>query len=242
MGNTRRNFSNSNNFSFPDSVNPPIYDSRLNTISFGINFDFRENVLENNLIRKVSNGHSFVTFATGILISEPKYLGSDIGFISYNANIQGELNTFGTSSLGLAINGIYSKGPVPLQMQYALPGNISATARDFTFRTLGIGKMFGDQVLTLAFEYNFRKEIYRLFPVSFLQNFSLSSFFNAAWKNMSPKSAAIMPIKFTVLTSPLLETGFSVGYSSLPVNLEFAWRLTHIDRSGFQIGINTSIL
>jgi hypothetical protein len=70
----------------------------------------------------------------------------------------------------------------------------------------------------------------------------MSSFFNAAWKNMSPKFAAIMPVEFTVLTSPLLETGFSVGYSSLPVNLEFAWRLTQIDRSSFRIGINTSIL
>ena len=242
LGNRHRNFNSSNSFAFADSVNPPIYDTRLNTISFGINFDFRDNILENNLIRKVSNGHSFVTFGAGILISGPKYLGSDIGFISYNADMQGELNTFGTSSLGVAINGIYSKGPVPLQMQYALPGNISATGRDFTFRTLGVGKMFGDQVLTLALEYNFRKEIYRLLPFSFLRNFSLSSFFNAAWKNMSPKSAAIMPIEFTVLTSPLLETGFSIGYSSLPVNLEFAWRLTHIDRSGFRIGINSSIL
>ena len=242
LGNRHRNFNSSNSFAFADSVNPPIYDTRLNTISFGINFDFRDNILENNHIRKVSNGHSFVTFGAGILISGPKYLGSDIGFISYNADMQGELNTFGTSSLGVAINGIYSKGPVPLQMQYALPGNISATGRDFTFRTLGVGKMFGDQVLTLALEYNFRKEIYRLLPFSFLRNFSLSSFFNAAWKNMSPKSAAIMPIEFTVLTSPLLETGFSIGYSSLPVNLEFAWRLTHIDRSGFRIGINSSIL
>lgn len=102
--------------------------------------------------------------------------------------------------------------------------------------------MFGDQVFTLALEYNFRKEIYRVIPVSILQNFSLSSFFNAAWKNMSAKSAAIMPIEYTVLTQPLLEAGFSIGYSSLPVNLEFAWRLTHIERSGFQVGINTSIL
>ena len=242
LGSRHRNFSSSNNLTFPDSVNPPIYDTRLNTVSFGINFDFRDYILENNLIRKESNGHSFVTFGAGMLISEQKYLGSDIGFVSYNANIQGELNTFGTSSLGIAINGIYSKGPVPLQMQYALPGNISATGRDFTFRTLGVGKMFGDQVLTLTLQYNFRKEIYRLLPVSFLRNFSLNSFFNAAWKNMSARSAAIMPVEFTVLTSPLLETGFSIGYSSLPVNLEFAWRLTHIDRSGFQIGINTSVL
>ncbi len=242
LGNSRRNFSSNNNFTFVDSVNPPIYDTRLNTVSFGINFDFRNDAIENNLIRKVSNGHSFVTFGVGVLISSPKYLGSYIGFTSYNANILSEINTFGTSSVGIAINTIYSKGPVPIQMQYALPGNISATSRDFSFRTLGVGKMFGDQVFTLALEYNFRKEIYRVIPISILQNFSLSSFFNAAWKNMSAKSTAIMPVPFTVLTQPLLEAGFSIGYSSLPVNLELAWRLTHIDRSGFQVGINTSIL
>ncbi len=242
FGGTRRNFNSNNNFSFVDSVNPPIYDTRLNTVSFGINFDFRDDVLENNLFRRVSNGHSFVTFGAGVLISSPKYLGSYVGFTSYNANILSELNTFGTSSIGISVNAIYSKGPVPIQMQYALPGNISATSRDFSFRTLGVGKMFGDQVFTLALEYNFRKELYRVVPISFLQNVSLSSFFNAAWKNMSAKSAAIMPIQYTVLTQPLLEAGFSIGYLSLPINLEFAWRLTHIDRSGFQVGINTSIL
>ncbi len=241
LGNSHRNFNN-NNFSYIDSVNAPIYDARLNTIGLGINFDFRDDVLENNLIRKVSDGHTFVNFGAGLLISSPKYLGSDIGFISYNANVLGEINTFGTSSLGFAINGVYSNGPVPIQMQYALPGNINATGRNFTFRTLGVGKMFGDQVLTLALEYNFRKEIYRFVPISFLRNVSMVSFFNSAWKNMSYKSAAIMPVEFSLLTKPLLETGFSIGYSSLPISIEFAWRLTHIDRGSFRIGVNTQIL
>ena len=241
LGNARRNFSN-NNSAIPDSVNPAIYDTHLNTITFGINFDFRDNVIQNNLRRRDSFGRSFISFGTGILISDPKYLGSDIGFISYNANILGEINTFGTSSIGFSINGIYSNGPVPFQMQYALPGNINATGRSYTFRTLGIGNMFGDQVLTLSLEYNFRREIYRLISIPILQSLSLNSFFNAALKNISDKSAAIMPITFSVLTRPLFETGFSIGYASLPVSLEFAWRLTHVDRSAFRVGFNTSIL
>ncbi len=242
LGGSRRSFTSNNNFAFTDSVNPPIYEARLNTVSFGFNFDFRDVVLENNIRQKISDGRSFVNFGAGILISSPKYLGSDLDFVSYNADILGEINTFGTSSLGFSITGIYSKGPVPLQMQYALPGNINATGRDFTFRTLGIGKMFGDQVLTVSLDYNLRKEIFRVLPVPFLRNLSMSSFFNAAWKNMSQRSAAIMPIPYQVLTQPLLETGFSLGYSSIPVSLEFAWRLTHIDRSAFRVGINTSIL
>ncbi|MDP4190496.1 MAG: DUF5686 family protein [Bacteroidota bacterium] len=241
--NIRHSYRNSNNsFSFSDSVNPPIYDVRLNTISLGVNFDFRNNVVEDNLKRKTADGHSFLSYGAGILISDPKYLGSGIGFISYGANLLGEINTFGTSTLGIAINGVYSNGPVPMQMQYALAGNISATGRTHTFRTIGVGTLFGDQVVSMTLEYNFRKEIYRLFPISILRNISLNSFFNAAWKNMSEKSAAIMPVEFTVLEKPLLETGFSFGYSFLPVSLEFAWRLTHIDRSSFRFGVNTSIL
>jgi len=241
LGNSHRNFTNSNS-AFPDSINSPIYEARLNTLSFGINFDFRDNVEENYQRRKVSNGHTFVSFGAGILICSPKYLSSDIGYISYNGNILAEINTINTSSLSIDINGIYSNGPVPIQMQYALPGNISGTGRDLTFRTIGVGNVFGDQALTLNLEYNFRKEIYRLLPISFLQNLSLNTFFNAAWKNVSDKSAAIMPIAFSVLTKPLLETGFSFGYSSIPVSLELAWRLTHIDKGSFRIGFNTSIL
>jgi len=244
FGSHRRSFYNnynSNNFNFVDSVNYPIYDTRLNTISLGVNFDFRDDMIENNIIRKVSNGHSFISFGAGVLISSPK-LGSDINFISYSVNILTEINTIKTSSLSAEINAIYSDGPVPIQMQYALPGNIGGTSRSFTFRTVGVGNIFGDQTLTLNVEYNFRKELYRVLPINFLQSLSLSTFFNAALKNMSLKSAAIMPVPYSVLTLPLLETGFSIGYGSLPVSLEFAWRLTHIIRSAFSIGINTEIL
>jgi hypothetical protein len=183
-----------------------------------------------------------VSFGAGILISSPKYLSSDLDFISYNANILAEINTINTSSLSIEVNGVYSNGPVPLQMQYALSGNISGTGRNLTFRTVGVGNIFGDQALALNLEYNFRKEIYRLLPISFIQYLSLNTFFNAAWKNISDNSASIMPISFSVLTKPLLETGFSLGYSLLPISLEFAWRLTHIDRSSFRVGFNTSIL
>jgi hypothetical protein len=243
FGSGRRNFnSNNNTFAFPDSVNSPIYDARLNTVSFNLNFDFRDNIQENNLRRKVSNGHSFFNFGAGILISSPKYLGSDIGFVSYNANIFTGINTYKTSTLSIEINGIYSNGPVPIQMQYALPGNISGTGRNFTFRTVGVGNIFGDQTLTINLEYNVRRELYRLIPLSIIQSLSLNTFFNSAWKTMSEKSAAIMPVAFTELPKPLLETGFNLGYSSLPLSLEFAWRLTHIVRNSFSVGINTSIL
>ncbi|MGE5497622.1 MAG: DUF5686 family protein [Syntrophothermus sp.] len=242
-GRYRRSYrSSSGSLALADSVNPPVYDVRLNTISLGFNFDFRNSFMENNIKRRTANGHSFISYGGGILISDPKYLGSGIGFVSYGLNLQSEIQTFGTSSLGIAVNGVYSNGPVPMQMQYALAGNINATGRNHSFRTIGVGALFGDQVLSVTLEYNFRKDVYRLLPVSILRNISINSFFNAGWKNMSEKSAAIMPVGFTVLTRPLFETGFSLGYSSLPVGLELAWRLTHIEKGSFRFGINTSIL
>ena len=102
--------------------------------------------------------------------------------------------------------------------------------------------MFGDQALTLNLEHNFREETARIIPIRLLKNIRLTTFFNAAWKNMSDKSAAIMPIPYTTLRNPLYEAGFSIGYSAIPASIEFAWRLNHIDRSAFRIGINTSIL
>jgi hypothetical protein len=239
----KNNFSrNSSNSTLADSVNPPIYEARINTLSFGFNFDFRNYVSENNLRKRVSEGSSFASFGAGVIISDPKWLKSSIGFVSYNFNILGELNTFNTASLGFKITGIYSDGPVPFQMQYALPGNISATGRSYTFRTIGVSNMFGDQALTLTLEHNFREETYRILPIYFLRNLRLNTFFNVAWKNMSPKSAAIMPVAFTTLKNPLFEAGFSIGYASIPASLEFAFRLSHFDKSNFRFGINTSIL
>jgi hypothetical protein len=185
-----------------------------------------------------------LTFGGGVLISDHKLLKSSLDFRSYNLNIQGELSTFRSASLGFKITGVYSSGPVPFQMQYALPGNISAAGKSFTFRTVGLSNLFGDQALTINLEHNFREELLRMLPGRFLQNlnFQLTTFFNAAWKNMSTKSAAIMPIEFTILNKPLLEAGFSMGHSIIPVSLEFAWRLTYVDKSSFRIGINTIIL
>jgi hypothetical protein len=242
LGGKQSNFTSRSNSTLLDSVNVPIYEARLNTLSFGVNFDFRDFISENYLRRKVSNGSAFVSFGAGIMISDPKILKSSVGFISYDFNMLGEINTFNSASLGFKITGIYSDGPVPFQMQYALPGNISATGRSFTFRSVGVSNMFGDQTLTLNLEHNFREETARIIPIRFLKNLRLTTFFNAAWKNMSDKSAAIMPVPFTTLRNPLFEAGFSIGYAAIPASIELAWRLNHIDRSAFRIGINTSIL
>lgn len=242
LGGGRNNFTSRTSTTFPDSVNLPIYEARLNTFSFGINFDFRDFVSENYLRKRVSSGNSFVNFGAGVIMSDPKLLKSSIGFVSYNFNMLGEINTFNSASLGFKITGVYSNGPVPFQMQYALPGNISALGRSFSFRTVGMSNMFGDQALTLNLEHNFREETARIIPIRFLKNMRFTTFFNAAWKNMSDKSAAIMPVPYTTLRNPLFEAGFSIGYAAIPASIELAWRLNHIDRSAFRIGINTSIL
>ena len=242
LGGGRSNLTNRSTTSLADSVNPPIYEARLNTVRFGVDFDFRDIVSENYLRKRVSGGNAFVNFGAGVMFCDPKLLKASIGFVSYDFNILGEINTFNSASMGFKITGVYSNGPVPFQMQYALPGNIAATGRSYTFRSVGISNMFGDQALTLNLEHNFREETARIIPIRFLKNLRLITFFNAAWKNMSNKSAAIMPVPYATLRNPLYETGFSIGYSAIPASVEFAWRLNHIDRTAFRIGINTSIL
>ena len=167
-----------------DTANSPINDGYYNTLSAGFNFDFRPRAEDNRISRRMSNGKSFVTFGGGVFLSDSRVLKSAASFTSYNINIQGAINTFKTASLGFKITGVYSDGPVPYQLQYALPGNISAGGKSYSFRTVGLSNMFGDQILTLTMEHNFREEFLRLLPFSSLRsiNLQLSTFFTSPGK------------------------------------------------------------
>ena len=150
----RRNPATANNNIFSNSfanmgINPPVYEDYISSLNFGFNFDFRNFVEDNRLRKRDSRGKSYVTFGGGVLISDTKLLKSSIGFTTYNLNMQGELHTFRSASLGFRITGVYSNGPVPFQMQYSLPGNISGVGKNFTFRTIGLSNLFGDQAFTL---------------------------------------------------------------------------------------------
>ncbi|MDP4174043.1 MAG: DUF5686 family protein [Bacteroidota bacterium] len=224
--------------------NPPIYETKINEINFGFNLDFRNFIEDGYFRRRVSEGKAYILLGGGVNISSKKAIGSLLDYVMYNADIQGTLGTFRAASLNYRLHSVYSDGPVPFQMQYALAGNISATGKNYTFRTVGISEVFADKVIAINIEHNFRDELFRLSRIPILKDMELqlNTFFDAAWTNMSAKSKEIIPIRYITMNKPLLEAGFNIGHVLFPFSLELAWRLTHRENNAFVIGINTFIL
>jgi hypothetical protein len=158
---------------------------------------------------------------------------------------------FRSAYANFILNGIYSDGPVPFQMMYALPGNIEGAGLSSTMRTLRTGEVFGDRVLTLSIENNFNDELFRLFGLNFLTKLqmNLSLHFNAALLEISPNSKGIIPSSIlntaqflTEYKSPFYELGFGIGHPLIPFRLEFTWRLNYPGKNDFIIGLNTPLL
>ncbi|MGE5497175.1 MAG: DUF5686 family protein, partial [Syntrophothermus sp.] len=225
-------------------ANLPVNNIKVNALNAGFNLDFRNYIEDGYFRRRVSEGKSYVLFAGNVMRSDRKALGSQADFTMYDSEVRGVINTFGFAAFNFRLRGVYSDGPVPFQMQYALAGNITSTGKNYTFRTVGINDVFGDRVICLNLEHNFRDELFRLLKVPVIKDIDLqlNTFFNAAWSDISPRSRQIMPVEYTILRKPLLEAGFSIGHVLFPIGLEFAWRLTHRESNGFVIGLNTIIL
>ena len=145
--------------------------------------------------------------------------------------------------MNFVFGGIYSDGPVPFQMMYSLPGNIQSLGQSFTFRTLGIGEVFGDRALTLSINNNFNDEIFRLLNLTFLIDWqvNLSAYFNAALLEISPKSRSIITHPFVEFQKPFYEIGFGIGQALFPFRLEFTWKLNYFGNNNFVIGINSGL-
>jgi hypothetical protein len=177
------------------------------------------------------------------MYSSERLINSGINFTIYKAKIEGLLNSFWLTNLDYKLFASYSDDAVPYQMLYALPGNIDGANSNTAFRTAKLGMYFGNRILTLNLNYNFFDDFFRLFPVPGIKNWNLqiNSFFNAGWIDISDKSKEILPTPTELLVKPLMEAGFGIGYSLLPIKLEFAWRLTHTNENAFSIGINSAI-
>ena len=237
---------NNSNFSFFDkdrnySLNPPIYETKINSISAGFNFDFRDYIEDGFFRRRVTLGKSYATFGGKIIISNSDFLKSNLDFTTYEFNSSGTINTFNSAQLYFRIFGEYTTGILPYQMLYALPGNIDLTAQDFTFRTLNVNEILGDRVVTIYIEHNFNDELFRLIPISFVQDMDLqlSGFLNIAYSDIGEKTKSISPYPLTTFKHPFYEVGFELGQALLPLKLDFAWRLNYRGENNFRIGINT---
>jgi hypothetical protein len=146
---------------------------------------------------------------------------------------------------------MYTKGKLPYQSLFALPGNIDLTAGDFTFRTLNLNEVLGDRVVEIFLQHEFGDEIFRALRLPYIKNWDLqlSTFCNAAYSNIGEGSKSILPKDQTgtifstkIFSHPFYEAGFELGQALFPFKLDFTWRLNYRGENNFRIGVNTKLL
>ena len=126
---------------------------------------------------------------------------------------------------------------------YSLPGNINATARNFSFRTLNVNEVIGERIVTINIEENFGNELFKLFKIPGLKDWDvqLNVFFNAAYSTIGSASQSILLQPVNQFKHPFYEIGFGLGHILIPIRLEFAWKLNYRGENNFRIGLNTGL-
>ena len=238
-----RSAENNSEFSFfrKDRVykeNQQIYDAEIDEVAFGFKLDFRR-YIENGFYRSRLKSDSYIIFEG--------YFRRELNTLKYGSlhlETYGSVRTFKSANLKFYVNEYFSNGPVPFQRLTALPGNINGIGKINTFRTLGIGEIFGDRVTTVFLEHNFNDEIFKLLKIPYVKDWqlSLSMHLNVALSRLSEKSKEIIPVKYFEFTKPFVELGFGIGHILFPFKLEFTWKLNHRGENNFIIGLNAGML
>jgi len=248
INHTDNSASNNSNFSFFDknriySLNPHIFDTKINSISAGFNFDFRDYIEDGLFRRRITMGKSYAVFGGSIIYSNSSFLKSNLDYTEFEFKSSGTINTLNSAALYFKIYGMYTRGSLPYQMLYAVPGNIDLTAQSFTFRTLNVNEFLGDRVVTIYLQHNFNDELFRLIPISFIQNLDLRlmGYLNIAYSDVSNKAKLVAPYPLLTFKQPFYEAGFEIGQVLFPLQLDFAWRLNYRGGNNFRVGINTFI-
>jgi len=220
--------------------NPEVYETKINALTAGFRLDFRKYIEDGYFRRRTSLGKSYIIFSGDVAYSNKDLLNSGLDFTTYRFYINIYINTFRTASLRMKVFTMYNNGTLPLQDMYALPGNLNAVSKNFTFRTLRINEIFGDRVTTLTLEHDFRDEIFRFLNIRGLRSWeiSLNLFFNAAITKIGDKSHKLLSTELKTFSKPFYEIGFGIGQGIIPLQLEFAWKLNHRGYNNFVFSIN----
>lgn len=224
--------------------NQQIYETKTNAVTASFKLDFRKYIEDGYFRRRIPNSNLIPVLRGEALISRKDFLKSSFNYEIYKLSLRGSFNTFRSANLNYGINTVYSNGPVPFQLLTALPGNISSGGKDFTFRTLKIGEVFGDKIVMFNLQHQFRDELFRLLQIPILKDLELqlSGHFNAAWLNISDRSKLILPVDFQSFKHPFVEAGFGISHFLIPLVFEFTWKLNYRDTNSFVFGINTFAL
>ncbi len=241
---TDNNAFNNSDFSFffksrKYRENKLIYENKINAITAQFSIDIR-NYIENGYTRqRLNRGEIFSKFNGNVILSSKSLFKSQSEFRLYHLNLLGNIR-FKSTSFSYNIENIFSEGAVPFQMMYALSGNINNLGKNFTFRTIRLGEIFGDRGFILNTQYNFNDEIFRMLKIPLLRKsqLTLSCHFNAALISISEKSKEILMDSYKEFKHPFYELGFGIGHMILPFSVEFTWKLNYRDNNNFVFGIN----
>jgi hypothetical protein len=239
---------NKSNFSFFAKdrgyrINPPVNEVKINAFTGGFNIDFRDYVEDGFTRQRITRNNTFIIFGGDATFSNPSILNSGLEFKKYHFNISGGLNTFKAANLNFRLDGNFNDGTLPYQWLYSIPGNINLASKRFTFRTLNVNEVIGENAVTLFLEHNFRDELFKLLRIPGLMDWEiqLNTFFNSALSNVGIKTQDYIPFQANVFKHPFCEAGFGIGHVLLPIQLEFAWKLNYRGENNFRISLNSFI-
>ena len=239
---------NRTNFSFfakdrAYRINPPVNEVKINAFTGGFNIDFRDYVEDGFTRRRITRDNTYITFGGDITYSNSRVLKSGLDFKKYQFNISGGVNTFKAANLNFRIDGNFNDGTLPYQWLYSIPGNINLASKRFTFRTLNVNEVIGENAVTLFLEHDFRDEIFKWLRIPGLRDWEiqLNTFFNSALSTVGNKTQNYMPFQSREFKHPFYEAGFGIGHVLLPIQVEFAWKLNYRGENNFRISLNSFI-
>jgi Family of unknown function (DUF5686)/CarboxypepD_reg-like domain len=221
--------------------NPEVYETKINALTAGFRLDLR-NYIEDGFFRsRISQGDSYIILDGDITYSNKSLLKSNLNFTKYEISAYGRLNTFKSSYVDIKVYGMYNNGELPFQLLFSSPGNVDALFQYFSFRTLNINEFFGDRIVNIFLENNFRDELFRLLRIPGLKDSEilLNTFLNIGISEISNRSQTILIQPEKTLTHPFYEIGFGIGHVLIPLKIEFAWKLNYRGKNNFRAGINT---
>jgi hypothetical protein len=225
-------------------ANPPIFETRINSLNLGFDLDFRDYIEDGYFRRRTSLGRSYVLLSGDITYSNPDFLSSNLNFTKYEISAFTFIRTFKSASMNVRLYGRLTDGATPYQDLYALPGNIDVVFNSQTFRTLKVNEIVGDKIVTLNFTHDFRDELFRAMNIPGLKNWEImfSLIFNAAMADITSETTAILTNPVKSFKHPFYEIGFALGQGLLPFKLEFMWKLNYRDGNNFRVGLNLPLL
>jgi hypothetical protein len=227
-------------------INPVINEVKINAFTGGFTFDFRDYIEDGLTRRRITRDNTYITLSGNLTYSNKSILNSGIDFKKYQFDIAGGLNTFRTAGFSFRLEGIYNDGTLPYQWLYSVPGNIDLASKRFTFRTLNVNEIIGENVAVFTLEHNFHDELFKLLRVPGLKDWEiqLNTYFDAVYTNVGSKTLNYLSsINYTpkMLKHPFYEMGFGIGHVLFPIQLEFTWRLNYRDENTFRVSMNSFI-